>query len=65
MNITLIAMLIMTSETYLNLTDWLVDNFGIEITDAVIGIFDAVFDLLEIVIPCGDMWNDVFERLFA
>lgn len=65
MNLNIILMAIVLSEPYLNLTDWLIDNYGIAVADAVIGIFNAVFDLLEIVIPCGDMWNDVFERLFA
>ena len=47
-----------------NMTDYLVGMFGPN-NPIVWDFLDAIFDLLEFLFPAGDMWVEVWERLFC
>lgn len=50
---------------YANLTDYIVERFGVEGWAVIQPILDAIFAALEYFIPCGDMWSQVWDILFT
>lgn len=66
MNLNLMTILFLISSNYehLNLTDYLVDMFG-KNNDVVWSFLNMLWDFLEWLFPAGDMWTEVWERLFT
>ena len=48
-----------------NLTDWIIGTFGWGFMQPLWDVFDALFNFLNFLVPCPDMWTDVWERLFC
>ena len=50
---------------FTNLTDWIIGTFGWDFMQPLWDVFDALFNFLNILVPCPDMWTTVWERLFC
>ena len=48
-----------------NLTDFIIETFGWDFMQVLWDPFTMLFDFLNILVPCPDMWNTVWERLFT
>lgn len=48
-----------------NLTDFIIENFGWDFMQPLWDVFDALFNFFNFLVPCPDMWNTVWERLFC